>query len=146
MILFQSLSFRPFNYYPLCLQDLFFKYTWNNFLHLQVELCVATIMNHFTHPDLQIPGIQNHEDRPAAGAGSPVEEETPGQNNTSDPATTTDQDALVTNVRLRSQIVKNDTILSCCYFSPTVFFLQLFQHCRLVQRILDAWEENDKIQ
>ena len=23
---------------------------------------------------------------------------------------------------------------------------QLFQHCRLVQRILDAWEENDKIQ
>ncbi|XP_056603442.1 serine/threonine-protein phosphatase 6 regulatory subunit 2a isoform X2 [Triplophysa dalaica] len=107
-----------FNIMDLLL-DLFFKYTWNNFLHLQVELCVASIMNHFTHPDLQIPGMQNHEDRPAAGAGSPVEEETPGQNNTSDPATTTDQDALVTN---------------------------LFQHCRLVQRILDAWEENDKTQ
>uniref|UniRef100_A0A8C2GRJ7 Protein phosphatase 6, regulatory subunit 2a n=1 Tax=Cyprinus carpio TaxID=7962 RepID=A0A8C2GRJ7_CYPCA len=53
------------------LLDLFFKYSWNNFLHLQVELCVASILNHSAH---------------------------------------------------------------------------LFQHCRLVQRILDAWEENDKNQ
>uniref|UniRef100_A0A672QYF7 Serine/threonine-protein phosphatase 6 regulatory subunit 2-like n=1 Tax=Sinocyclocheilus grahami TaxID=75366 RepID=A0A672QYF7_SINGR len=64
------------------LLDLFFKYTWNNFLHLQVELCVASILNHSAHG-------------------------TPDQNSTLDP---------------------------------------LFQHCRLVQRILDAWEENDKIQ
>lgn len=28
------------------LQDLFFKYTWNNFLHFQVELCVAAILSH----------------------------------------------------------------------------------------------------
>uniref|UniRef100_A0A673HVV9 Serine/threonine-protein phosphatase 6 regulatory subunit 2-like n=1 Tax=Sinocyclocheilus rhinocerous TaxID=307959 RepID=A0A673HVV9_9TELE len=68
------------------LLDLFFKYTWNNFLHLQVELCVASILNHSVHTDLQNPGLQNHEERP------------------------------------------------------------LFQHCRLVQRILGAWEENDKIQ
>uniref|UniRef100_A0A674CZ78 Protein phosphatase 6, regulatory subunit 2b n=1 Tax=Salmo trutta TaxID=8032 RepID=A0A674CZ78_SALTR len=26
--------------------DLFFKYTWNNFLHFQVELCVAAILSH----------------------------------------------------------------------------------------------------
>lgn len=33
----------------LCLrlpQDLFFKYTWNNFLHFQVELCIAAILAH----------------------------------------------------------------------------------------------------
>lgn len=26
-------------------QDLFFKYSWNNFLHFQVELCVAAILS-----------------------------------------------------------------------------------------------------
>uniref|UniRef100_A0A673M8P5 Serine/threonine-protein phosphatase 6 regulatory subunit 2-like n=1 Tax=Sinocyclocheilus rhinocerous TaxID=307959 RepID=A0A673M8P5_9TELE len=101
------------------LLDLFFKYTWNNFLHLQVELCVASILNHSAHADLQNPGLQNHEERPATGTGNQAEEGTPGQNSTSDPANTPIQDALVAN---------------------------LFQHCRLVQRILDAWEENDKIQ
>ncbi|XP_051974650.1 serine/threonine-protein phosphatase 6 regulatory subunit 2a isoform X1 [Xyrauchen texanus] len=101
------------------LLDLFFKYTWNNFLHLQVELCVASIMNHSDHTDLQNPGLQNREERPVMNPGSQAEEGTPGQNSTSDPSTTPIQDALVAN---------------------------LFQHCRLVQRILDAWEENEKIQ
>jgi len=39
--------------YPECLflflillQDLFFKYTWNNFLHFQVELSIAAILSH----------------------------------------------------------------------------------------------------
>lgn len=36
---FFSLSFIFF-------QDLFFKYTWNNFLHFQVELCIAAILSH----------------------------------------------------------------------------------------------------
>uniref|UniRef100_A0A8C7FBS5 Protein phosphatase 6, regulatory subunit 2a n=1 Tax=Oncorhynchus kisutch TaxID=8019 RepID=A0A8C7FBS5_ONCKI len=65
------------------LLDLFFKYSWNNFLHFQVELCVASILNHS------------------------VPEERPIPAKASDP---------------------------------------LFQKCRLVQRILDAWEENDQIQ
>uniref|UniRef100_A0A4W5QY52 Protein phosphatase 6, regulatory subunit 2a n=1 Tax=Hucho hucho TaxID=62062 RepID=A0A4W5QY52_9TELE len=70
------------------LLDLFFKYSWNNFLHFQVELCVASILNHSVPEERPIPGLQNHE-----------EEKPP-----------------------------------------------LFQKCRLVQRILDAWEENDQIQ
>uniref|UniRef100_A0A8C2EYA0 Protein phosphatase 6, regulatory subunit 2a n=1 Tax=Cyprinus carpio TaxID=7962 RepID=A0A8C2EYA0_CYPCA len=41
------------------LLDLFFKYTWNNFLHLQVELCVASILNHSAHSDHQNPAHLN---------------------------------------------------------------------------------------
>uniref|UniRef100_A0A4W4F5A3 Protein phosphatase 6, regulatory subunit 2a n=1 Tax=Electrophorus electricus TaxID=8005 RepID=A0A4W4F5A3_ELEEL len=78
------------------LLDLFFKYTWNNFLHFQVELCVASILNHSAHAGLQTPALQNHEEN------------------------------------------------SSMFMS--LYVLQLFQQCRLVQRILDAWEENDKIQ
>uniref|UniRef100_A0A7N8XV60 Protein phosphatase 6, regulatory subunit 2b n=1 Tax=Mastacembelus armatus TaxID=205130 RepID=A0A7N8XV60_9TELE len=64
------------------LLDLFFKYTWNNFLHLQVELCVAAI--------------------------------------------------------LRPSTPKNS--------AHNLMVTHLFQHCHLVQRILEAWEENDRIQ
>uniref|UniRef100_A0A4W5R8U7 Protein phosphatase 6, regulatory subunit 2a n=1 Tax=Hucho hucho TaxID=62062 RepID=A0A4W5R8U7_9TELE len=68
------------------LLDLFFKYSWNNFLHFQVELCVASILNHSQSYGLGVEAVSE-----------PV--------------------------------------------GP-----RLFQKCRLVQRILDAWEENDQIQ
>ena len=29
----------------LVLQELFFKYSWNNFLHTQVEKCITTVLN-----------------------------------------------------------------------------------------------------
>ncbi|KAL7867530.1 hypothetical protein SRHO_G00089140 [Serrasalmus rhombeus] len=101
------------------LLDLFFKYTWNNFLHFQVELCVASILNHSAHTGLQIPTLQNHDEKAVQGSESQKEEGTPGQDSDADPAHTPIHDALVVN---------------------------LFQQCRLVQRILDAWEENDRIQ
>uniref|UniRef100_A0A8C8K696 Protein phosphatase 6, regulatory subunit 2a n=1 Tax=Oncorhynchus tshawytscha TaxID=74940 RepID=A0A8C8K696_ONCTS len=78
------------------LLDLFFKYSWNNFLHFQVELCVASILNHSVPEERPIP----------AKASDSVEETT-----------------------LHNTLVAH-----------------LFQKCRLVQRILDAWEENDQIQ
>ncbi|XP_006888170.1 PREDICTED: serine/threonine-protein phosphatase 6 regulatory subunit 2 [Elephantulus edwardii] len=37
------------------LLDLFFKYTWNNFLHFQVELCVAAILSHATREETTEP-------------------------------------------------------------------------------------------
>uniref|UniRef100_A0A8C7PZF5 Protein phosphatase 6 regulatory subunit 2 n=1 Tax=Oncorhynchus mykiss TaxID=8022 RepID=A0A8C7PZF5_ONCMY len=76
------------------LLDLFFKYTWNNFLHFQVELCVAAILSHSAQ-----------EERPQVGL---VIQERP--------------------------------------LVPLEDIPQLFQDCRLVQRILEAWEENDKTQ
>ncbi|KAG7456165.1 hypothetical protein MATL_G00248820 [Megalops atlanticus] len=84
------------------LLDLFFKYTWNNFLHLQVELCVAAILNH-----------SSQEEKPRAG----LEKE--GAEGSADAPDASGHNVLVAH---------------------------LFQKCRLVQRILDAWEENDKIQ
>uniref|UniRef100_A0A8C7Q148 Protein phosphatase 6, regulatory subunit 2b n=1 Tax=Oncorhynchus mykiss TaxID=8022 RepID=A0A8C7Q148_ONCMY len=82
------------------LLDLFFKYTWNNFLHFQVELCVAAILSHSASPGptLPLPSV---------------------------PPDIFTHNPLVTHVRV-------------C--------LSLFQDCRLVPRILEAWEENDKMQ
>uniref|UniRef100_A0A4W4F7I1 Protein phosphatase 6, regulatory subunit 2a n=1 Tax=Electrophorus electricus TaxID=8005 RepID=A0A4W4F7I1_ELEEL len=96
------------------LLDLFFKYTWNNFLHFQVELCVASILNHSAHAGLQTPALQNHEENSVPVSDSQTEQEIPDLTSSTDSAHTP--------------------------------IHGLFQQCRLVQRILDAWEENDKIQ
>uniref|UniRef100_A0A8C2K366 Protein phosphatase 6, regulatory subunit 2b n=1 Tax=Cyprinus carpio TaxID=7962 RepID=A0A8C2K366_CYPCA len=69
------------------LLDLFFKFSWNNFLHIQVEHCVSAILNQPT-----------------------------------------------TNGKTHD---------SHC---DMIVCVQLLKDCRLVQRILDAWEENDKTQ
>lgn len=99
------------------LLDLFFKYSWNNFLHFQVELCVASILNHPSSEERPGPGLQNHEEN-ATACSSQVQEEEAATGRTSDPQTS----------------IRN------------VLVAHLFQKCRLLQRILDAWEENDKIQ
>lgn len=59
---------------------------------------MASILNHSAHTDLQNPGLQNHEERPATGTGSQTGEGTPDQNSSSDSANTPIQDALVANV------------------------------------------------
>ncbi|XP_029290508.1 serine/threonine-protein phosphatase 6 regulatory subunit 2 isoform X2 [Cottoperca gobio] len=98
------------------LLDLFFKYTWNNFLHLQVELCVAAILRPCAHEMRLQPGLgsqekfQPHQD---------VSQEQALTDAPSEPSATHENSA---------------------------HNLMLFQHCHLVQRILEAWEENDKIQ
>uniref|UniRef100_A0A8C6TLE9 Protein phosphatase 6, regulatory subunit 2a n=1 Tax=Neogobius melanostomus TaxID=47308 RepID=A0A8C6TLE9_9GOBI len=78
------------------LLDLFFTYTWNNFLHFQVELCVSAILSQPSSPEERA----NHQTNPGVQGVPPSPE--PSE--------------------------------------------QLFQRCLLVQRILDAWEENDRIQ
>lgn len=97
------------------LLDLFFKYTWNNFLHLQVELCVAAILRPCAHEMRLQPSSQ---DKPAQSS-----EEAPSE--TGDMKATSDQ----------PQNSAHNLLMS-----------HLFQHCHLVQRILEAWEENDKLQ
>ncbi|XP_054255610.1 serine/threonine-protein phosphatase 6 regulatory subunit 2 [Indicator indicator] len=92
------------------LLDLFFKYTWNNFLHFQVELSIAAILSH---------SVQ--EAKPMTNNLESKEEVLNGNVTTENPATPepTPENIMVTH---------------------------LFQKCCLVQRILDAWEANDKIQ
>ncbi|XP_055793649.1 serine/threonine-protein phosphatase 6 regulatory subunit 2-like [Salvelinus fontinalis] len=104
------------------LLDLFFKYSWNNFLHFQVELCVASILNHSVPEERPIPGLQNHEEKPPAGPENQGE----AGGEAGEPATASDS---VEETTLHNTLVAH-----------------LFQKCRLVQRILDAWEENDQIQ
>ncbi|XP_022374561.1 serine/threonine-protein phosphatase 6 regulatory subunit 2 isoform X2 [Enhydra lutris kenyoni] len=92
------------------LLDLFFKYTWNNFLHFQVELCVAAILSHAAR-----------EDRAGAGGPDSGVELLPGNGDPESPQpdASRPENTMVTH---------------------------LFQKCCLVQRILEAWEANDRAQ
>uniref|UniRef100_A0A7N8XZI1 Protein phosphatase 6, regulatory subunit 2b n=1 Tax=Mastacembelus armatus TaxID=205130 RepID=A0A7N8XZI1_9TELE len=82
------------------LLDLFFKYTWNNFLHLQVELCVAAILR---------------------------------------PCDASQEQALTETLTSELPATPKNS-------AHNLMVTHLFQHCHLVQRILEAWEENDRIQ
>ncbi|XP_051918295.1 serine/threonine-protein phosphatase 6 regulatory subunit 2 [Hippocampus zosterae] len=93
----------------------FFKYTWNNFLHLQVELCVAAILRPCAHEMRLQPGPLS-------------------QDNVKPPQDTSQEQVLTEVVDTQDNTAHN------------LLVTHLFQHCRLIQRILLAWEENDKTQ
>ncbi|KAA0715199.1 Serine/threonine-protein phosphatase 6 regulatory subunit 2 SAPS domain family member 2 [Triplophysa tibetana] len=98
------------------LMDLFFKFSWNNFLHVQVEHCVSAILNQTTpNGNLQNCPDQTHQDQPESTRLDPIETHT-------------------------------DTSDGCDMFTHSELIKHLIKDCRLVQRILDAWEENDKTQ
>ncbi|KAM6419461.1 serine/threonine-protein phosphatase 6 regulatory subunit 2 isoform 1-T2 [Pluvialis apricaria] len=92
------------------LLDLFFKYTWNNFLHFQVELSIAAILSHSVQEGKTTTNELESKEEVLNG-NMPTENTETSENNT--------ENIMVTH---------------------------LFQKCCLVQRILDAWEANDKIQ
>ncbi|XP_062861308.1 serine/threonine-protein phosphatase 6 regulatory subunit 2 isoform X2 [Trichomycterus rosablanca] len=97
------------------LLDLFFKFTWNNFLHVQVQQCVFAIL-HQTAPEEMAQDSPEHiqpENVPTDKGHTPVG---------------------VPKSDASSMLSRQDLIM------------HLFQNCRLVQRILDAWDENDKTQ
>uniref|UniRef100_A0A667YV05 Protein phosphatase 6 regulatory subunit 2 n=1 Tax=Myripristis murdjan TaxID=586833 RepID=A0A667YV05_9TELE len=102
------------------LLDLFFKYTWNNFLHLQVELCVAAILRPCAHEMRLQPGLGSQEK--SSLHQDALQEQALSEPQTPEPTVTPENSA-------------HNTLVT-----------HLFQHCQLVQRILGAWEENDKIQ
>lgn len=53
------------------LLDLFFKYTWNNFLHFQVELCIGAILSHASRGDGAEAGGPESAAEPPPGSGRP---------------------------------------------------------------------------
>ncbi|XP_010632555.1 serine/threonine-protein phosphatase 6 regulatory subunit 2 isoform X3 [Fukomys damarensis] len=52
------------------LLDLFFKYTWNNFLHFQVELCIAAILSHAAREERAEAGGSKSRVEPPKGSGN----------------------------------------------------------------------------
>lgn len=54
---------------PLFTQDLFFKYTWNNFLHFQVELCIAAILSHAAREEQAEASGSDGKVEPLQGSG-----------------------------------------------------------------------------
>uniref|UniRef100_A0A4W4GLU8 Protein phosphatase 6, regulatory subunit 3 n=1 Tax=Electrophorus electricus TaxID=8005 RepID=A0A4W4GLU8_ELEEL len=90
------------------LGDMYFKYIWNNFLHIQVEICTAMV--------LAMPPTQSDTD------------------------INRDED----KEQLRENILITHVSVSTCTLTHAL--LWLFQKCRLIQRILDAWSSNEKEQ
>ncbi|XP_035282067.1 serine/threonine-protein phosphatase 6 regulatory subunit 2-like [Anguilla anguilla] len=168
------------------LLDLFFKYTWNNFLHLQVELCVAAILNHASQEEKamgtlgQEQGVVQGQDQgkgpeqgKGEGEGQKQEQDKgqkQGQGQEQDKGQEHGQKQGQEQGQVQeqgkgegegqgqkhgqeqeqgqgeggaSQMTGPDTPDASGH---NVLIAHLFQKCRLVQRILDAWEENDKIQ
>lgn len=57
--------------HPLSPQDLFVKYAWNNFLHFQVELCIAAILSHSAREDRAVAGGPEGAVEPPPSSGDP---------------------------------------------------------------------------
>ncbi|XP_018106429.1 protein phosphatase 6 regulatory subunit 2 L homeolog isoform X3 [Xenopus laevis] len=95
------------------LLDLFFRYTWNNFMHLQVELCIAAVLSN------------SRQERKCLAVSEERKETEESQN---------------------GNIENMESCQTCSSEHEDLMITHLFQKCCLVQRILDAWETNDKIQ
>ncbi|XP_064785884.1 serine/threonine-protein phosphatase 6 regulatory subunit 2 isoform X2 [Oncorhynchus masou masou] len=138
------------------LLDLFFKYTWNNFLHFQVELCVAAILSHSAQEErpqvslvIQERPLVPLEDIPQASFVAQEKPMFPQKENPQGSLPTQEKP------RLQQEPQENHTLPGPKPPLPSVppdisthnpLVTHLFQDCRLVQRILEAWEENDKTQ
>lgn len=99
---------------------MFFKYVWNNFLHTQVEICIAMI--------LAMPPTQNDSEINRDEDQEPVRE-----------------NILITHVSV-SLHTPHHTHTHAGNMRLLYFPSQLLQKCRLVQRILEAWSSNEKEQ
>ncbi|XP_070968831.1 serine/threonine-protein phosphatase 6 regulatory subunit 2-like isoform X2 [Oncorhynchus clarkii lewisi] len=138
------------------LLDLFFKYTWNNFLHFQVELCVAAILSHSAQEESPQVGLVIQE-RPLVPLEDIPQASFVAQENPMFPQKENPQGSLPTQEkpRLQQEPQENHALPGPKPPLPSVppdisthnpLVTHLFQDCRLVQRILEAWEENDKTQ
>ncbi|CDQ97453.1 unnamed protein product [Oncorhynchus mykiss] len=138
------------------LLDLFFKYTWNNFLHFQVELCVAAILSHSAQEERPQAGLVIQE-RPLVPLEDIPQASFVAQENPMFPQKENPQGSLPTQEkpRLQQEPQENHALPGPKPPLPSVppdisthnpLVTHLFQDCRLVQRILEAWEENDKTQ
>ncbi|KAG8520593.1 Serine/threonine-protein phosphatase 6 regulatory subunit 1 [Galemys pyrenaicus] len=110
---------------PNTLLDLFFHYVFNNFLHAQVEVCVSAMLSSGPPPDSS----------PETPTPNPVIKHVSSHGGPA-PADSVGGPAVV-----RWRRWEEGRRLTRAGPRP-----QLLQHCRLVERILTSWEENDRVQ
>ncbi|XP_063253272.1 serine/threonine-protein phosphatase 6 regulatory subunit 2 isoform X2 [Prinia subflava] len=148
------------------LLDLFFKYTWNNFLHFQVELSIAAILSHSVHEGKASPGEPGSKEEAASGSGSgsgSSNESGSGSGSGSGIGSGSGSEigsgsgSGIGSVAPQpaepagppQPLQPPDTPQppeTPAGATENVMVTHLFQKCCLLQRILDAWEANDKIQ
>lgn len=122
-------------------QDLFFKYSWNNFLHFQVEICVSAILNHPTSEERPSSGLQNLDGNPAISSpvvqGEMVEQNRDLQ--------TSIHKALVAHVSDKQDVSATGLMLFCICVQPHVPVLFLFSFSRSVCWCRRSWMPGKKM-
>ncbi|KAF4519046.1 hypothetical protein B566_EDAN001632 [Ephemera danica] len=137
------------------LLDLFFHYRWNNFLHAQVEQCVALALRSLGGGDDGAAGTEaeGHNSQGSSPSSPPasmlpqsppsVPEQTStaaGTEQTAAGETSPQPEAMEEGKELVDTTVENAEV-DTKDISPLVF--NLFSDCRLLDRILDAWRSSD---
>ncbi|EPQ05943.1 Serine/threonine-protein phosphatase 6 regulatory subunit 1 [Myotis brandtii] len=142
---------------PNTMLDLFFHYVFNNFLHTQVEVCVSTMLSagppadsslETPAPNLGVKHVRSGEKWVTRGEMS-AEQQEQWEAFVSGPLAETNKKNMVDLVNthhLHSSSDDEDDRLKEFNFPEEAVLQQLLQQCRLVERILTSWEENERVQ
>lgn len=130
-----QVCWQHFFFFKSGLQELFFKYSWNNFLHTQVERCITTVLN---NPPTEEDGEQCTPLVDVVSLHRTFCVDVVG-------IALRTLETLIFHVSRDRRRTNNVswTLSFLSLFVCLIFLRQLFKDCQIIQRILQEWEDLD---